>query len=211
MILLRLTHGNGLPEPACCERNVDVQDYGAAGLGSVLPVSCYIMFHQHQGVRHKGGSNWAGSVKTTGSQTTPANAQQICSLDSKCVAWNNFGYYLLVKGSTAPTVAAAGISFFPYSGLCTYVKATALSSCPDKAGYVTKSDTNWIGSDMTDGSQTSPANAQEVCDLDDNCLAWNNFGYYIFAVDGTEATVEATGISFTPYSKLCTYVKEYAM
>ncbi|WIA44538.1 hypothetical protein OEZ86_007272 [Tetradesmus obliquus] len=158
----------------------------------------------------KPDTNWARSDKTQESQTAPANAQQICNLDPNCLAWNNFGYYILARSGTAPTVAAAGISFKPYSGMCTYVKASALPSCPEKEGYITRSDTNWARSDKTQESQTAPANAQQICNLDPNCLAWNSFGYYILAQGGTAPTVAAAGVSFTPYDKLCTYVKASA-
>jgi hypothetical protein len=158
----------------------------------------------------KPDTNWARTDKTQESQTAPANAQQICNLDPNCIAWNNFGYYIIAKGGNAPTVAATGISFKPYSGLCTYVKTAALPSCPDKEGYITKSDTNWARTDRTQESQTAPGSAQQICNLDPNCLAWNSFGYYILASGGTAPTVAATGISLKPYDKLCTYVKASA-
>jgi hypothetical protein len=159
----------------------------------------------------KSDTNWVRSSKTQESQTAPANAQQICSLDSNCIAWNSFGYYILAQSPTAPTVAATGISFTSYSGLCTYVKATALPSCPEKDGYVAKTDTNWVGSAQTQESQTAPANAQQICSLDQNCVAWNNFGYYILVKSPTSPTVAASGVSFTPYAKMCTYVKASAL
>jgi hypothetical protein len=175
------------------------------------PLVCAQCTNNIAGYVSKPNTNWVRSSKTQESQTTPANAQQICSLDPNCVAWNNFGYYILASGGTAPTVAAAGITFTPYSSLCTYVKTTALPSCPDKDGYITKADTNWVRTSQTQESQTTPGNAQQICNLDTNCLAWNNFGYYILAKGGTTPTVAASGISFQPYDKMCTYVKASAL
>lgn len=158
----------------------------------------------------KANTNWVRSEKTQESQTAPANAEHICKLDSNCIAFNNFGYYILRKGNVEPTIAATGIKFSPYDKLCTYVKATALPACPEKAGYNTKDNTNWVRSDKTQESQTLPANAEQICNLDSNCLAFNNFGYYILKSGSVAPTLAATGVKLTPYDKLCTYVKTSA-
>jgi hypothetical protein len=115
------------------------------------------------------------------------------------------------SNSPKPTVSAAGVTFYDYEGPCTYVKTSAAPKCPDRRGYVTKVDTNWIeaSTGRTCGSQTSPENAEKICNLDGNCLAWNNYGYYLNAKN-TKATVAATGLKFYPYETLCTYVKTSA-
>jgi hypothetical protein len=95
--------------------------------------------------------------------------------------------------------------------MCTYVKATALPSCPEKEGYIARSDSNWVRSGLTQESQTAPANAQQICSLDPNCVAWNNFGYYILVKSPTAPSIAAAGIAFTPYDKMCTYVKASAL
>lgn len=91
--------------------------------------------------------------------------------------------------------------------MCTYVKQSAVP-CPDKAGYVTREFTNWEGSDKTKESQTSPPeNAEKICNLDANCLAFNSFGYYILKKSEVPMSLSAAGVSFSPYEKICTYVK----
>jgi hypothetical protein len=115
----------------------------------------------------------------------------------------------MTTGSSSPTatIASAGVTFKDYKGMCTYVKIAA-PRCPDKPGYVTKADTNWseASNGKTCGSQTSPENAEEICNLDGNCLAWNSYGYYLLAKNA-KATVAATGLKFFSYEALCTYVK----
>jgi hypothetical protein len=92
-----------------------------------------------------------------------------------------------------------------------HLKTTALPSCPEKEGYIARSDTDWVRTAQTQESQTAPANAQQICSLDQNCVAWNSFGYYILVKSPTAPTVAAAGVSFTPYDKLCTYVKASAL
>jgi hypothetical protein len=157
----------------------------------------------------KADTNWLGTSKTRESHTSPAGAQKQCTQDPSCLAWNSYGYTISSSSSSSsnkPTVWAAGVTFNDYEGLCTYVKTSAMQKCPDKAGYVTKADTNWIeaSTGRTCGSQTSAENAEKICNLDDNCLAWHSYGYHLNAKN-TKATVAATGLKFYPYEALCTY------
>lgn len=50
------------------------------------------------------------------------------------------------------------------------------SCAPTPKGYTTRQDLNWVGSDNTIEGQTSAKNAAIICNLDDNCLGWNNYG-----------------------------------
>ena len=63
----------------------------------------------------KDNMNWQGGPGTTGGHTSPREAQKLCNSNPTCLAWNSYGYYLL--GSTSST-----LGFFPYGGLCVYVK-----------------------------------------------------------------------------------------
>lgn len=84
--------------------------------------------------------------------------------------------------------------------------------CPPKLGYVTKSDTNWKGSDKTTVSQTSASNAEKICNLDQYCLGWNSFGYYILRSAAVQSkSAAAAGVTFVDYSGLCTYMKTSSM
>jgi hypothetical protein len=123
------------------------------------------------------------------------------------MAWNSRGY-TISSSSPRRSISSAGVTFYDYDGICMHVKIR----CPDKAGYVTKVDTNWSEtstSGRTRATQTSIQNAERICNLDGNCLAWNSFGYYLLA-QNTRATVAATGLKFISYETMCTYVKASA-
>eukprot|EP00775_Hariotina_reticulata_P004920 gene4920-5163_t len=174
---------------------------------NALPLTC----PTKAGFVTKENTNWIAGPKTKESQTAPENAEKICNLDANCLAFNSYGYHILKQADSAATIAAAGIKFTPYDGMCTYIKATALSSCPDKPGFVTRENTNWVASAKTKESQTAPDSAEKICNLDANCLAFNNFGYYILKSSDVALSIAAAGVSFTPYDKMCTYVKPAAL
>lgn len=82
-------------------------------------------------------------------------------------------------------------------------------ACPPKEGYIAKPDTNWQGGSKTTVSHTSAENAQKICNLDANCIAWNSFGYYILkSADVPTADPSASGVVFVDYPGMCTYVAE---
>jgi hypothetical protein len=108
------------------------------------------------------------------------------------VAWNTLGYTISVSNREKVTYPA-------YNGLCVYVKDPP-PACPQKRGYKALADTNWKGSTVTKESQTTAENAQRICNLDANCVAWNSFGYYILG--------QPFDVTYTPYQGMCTYVKE---
>ena len=67
----------------------------------------------------KSNLNWQGTSETyEGAQTSAAEAEKICNSNFNCLAWNNWGYYILKKtASSSPS-----LTFFEYGGLCVYVK-----------------------------------------------------------------------------------------
>jgi hypothetical protein len=62
--------------------------------------------------------NWEGTPDTSGGQSSPEEAEKICSSTFNCLAWNNFGYY--ITNETAPY--SSNLSYFDYDGLCIYEK-----------------------------------------------------------------------------------------
>jgi len=143
-----------------------------------------------KGYTLKADTNWVKGSGTTESQTTPGAAEQKCTADPECVAWNSFGYVISGKRDS--------VSYIPYKTLCVYVKDPP-PACPAKAGYVALADTNWEGSNIKE-SQTTPDNASKICDLDPNCVAWNSFGYYVLG--------RPSDIKLKPYKGLCVYTKK---
>jgi len=146
----------------------------------------------------KADTNWDKLAGSTGGQTTPAEAEKMCNSNPSCLAWNSFGYYIIASSG------AATLKYSPYTGLCVYVKDPAppksASACaPAKAGFTLRADTNWGKLAGAKESQTTPAEAEKICNATPSCLAWNSFGYYIIASSGS--------LSFSPYTGLCIYVK----
>ncbi|KIZ03492.1 hypothetical protein MNEG_4465 [Monoraphidium neglectum] len=85
--------------------------------------------------------------------------------------------------------------------------AWGASCAPAPKGYTLKADLNWVGSDSTVGSQTSPKNAALICNLDDNCLGWNSYGYYILKSIKVKVEEPDAGITYYAYKGMCLYMK----
>ncbi|KAG2483018.1 hypothetical protein HYH03_018098 [Edaphochlamys debaryana] len=69
--------------------------------------------------------------------------------------------------------------------------------CPDKPGYHTRGEVNWIssaGGGQADGGAEA---ARYYCDAHPECQAWNSFAYYL----------EGPPESWYSYSGMCTYTK----
>ena len=76
-----------------------------------------------------------------------------------------------------------------------------LAACaPAKKGYTLKADTNWVKGSGTTESQTAPGAAEQKCNADPDCVAWNSFGYVISG--------KRDSVSYIPYKSLCVYVKD---
>ena len=84
------------------------------------------------------------------------------------------------------------------------VSAAAAPCAPAKAGYTLRANTNWNKLAGSTGAQTTPAEAEKMCNSNPSCLAWNSLGYYIIA-----SSASAT-LSYSPYTGLCIYVKNPA-
>jgi hypothetical protein len=65
----------------------------------------------------KADTNWKKLAGSTEAKVTPAEAEKMCNSNAGCLAWNNFGYYILASGGPS------ALSFSPYVGLCVYVKS----------------------------------------------------------------------------------------
>lgn len=87
----------------------------------------------------------------------------------------------------------------------------ACAQCPDNPGFVTKANSSWIGGSETKESQTTSDNAEQICNLDENCLAFNSNGHYILKQPDTAATIAAAGIELQPSDGMCTYIKTGAV
>lgn len=193
-------------------------------------------------------TNWWGSDWTTGGQTSVAEAEEICNLDDNCMAFNDWGYYLVkVSSSDATSISGAGVTFHSHGGMCTYIKASyaanlspsptvssspalptisspapspnnspsPLPACPAKKGYVTYPAVDWYAAHnliQTREGQTSEVEAEKFCNLEANCMAFNNYGYYIVKLPGSNATtIMDAGVAFGRYDELCIYIKTQYM
>jgi hypothetical protein len=162
----------------------------------------------HPGYGIKANINWISSSITRESKNI--DARELCSKDITCLAWNDSGYYLMAN-EAMPKLNSSGVTFEPYDSMCTYIKATAV--CPEKPGYKIQAYSNWysvrINRFLLESRAQNAAAAEWMCDEDANCLAYNNYSYYVMARDARN-TIEATGLRFGPADKVCTYVKDYA-
>jgi hypothetical protein len=65
------------------------------------------------------GVNWNNNGGLPeGAADSAEAARELCDANERCYAWNDAGYWLMV-----PSADFEG--FYPYPGLCTYVKRTA--------------------------------------------------------------------------------------
>jgi hypothetical protein len=90
---------------------------------------------------------------------------------------------------------------------CMYVMAAAdahqrhslsAGSCPTRPGYNSLTDMMWVGNGTARALRTSPAgNAEKICSLERNCVAWNDKGFYFLGTIG----------SYRQQTRTCSYVK----
>ena len=71
-------------------------------------------------------------------------------------------------------------------------------SCPARPGYNSLMDMIWVADGRSNPLRTSPpVNAEKICSLDRNCVAWNDKGFYFLGTIG----------SYRPQARTCSYVK----
>jgi hypothetical protein len=74
---------------------------------------------------------------------------------------------------------------------------------PADPGYTLISEKNWAGTSETSEGHTGPEEAKKICASTFNCLAWNNYGYYI----QKKAAPFSLDLKYFDYGGLCIYKK----